>query len=164
NPTKSTIYPEYLPRYAVRTPGVRLVHEVADALKREGDVLLVDGVGIAEAKKPEDIFRKIDVHATLRISSIVYADMLRQMAAADDEGIPNLPPQTWSRTPTGLGSGLQYLSKIWPVPDAGWSISNGTSPLAPDPAGVWIENVGDGALPDQPGLPVFDWIFEKSRP
>jgi hypothetical protein len=164
NPTKSSIYPQFLPVRLPLDPPPRLSRRLAAALGHEPGFTVIDGERILAPHDDEVLFYQTDLHMNLRGSSYVYRDMVVQIARITGRPAPNLAPETWSTDNWDGGSEARFLAKLLRLANTRYLTPSGRAAFKSDDNGDFESNVGSAGIDDPPGLPLFDVIFKNKRP
>jgi hypothetical protein len=164
NPTKSSIYPQFLPVTLPLDPPPRLSRRLAAALQQEPGITFIDGEEILSRHRDEEVFYKTDIHMNLKGSSYVYRELIRQIAQLSGRPVPILPPEKWSIVKWDGGSEARFLAKLFRVEGTGYIAPSTGSAFKNDEYGVFDDNLGSAGLPQHPDLPLYDWIFTNTRP
>jgi hypothetical protein len=164
NPTKSSIYPQFLPAKLPLDPPPRLSRRLAAVLDHEPGIAFVDGEAIVKPHDDEELFYQTDLHMNLKASAYIYRDMVAQIARLTGRPSPLPPPESWSAINWNGGSEARFLAKFLPLKNTSY-IAPRTSPaFKSDANGTFERNVGSSGLADYADLPLFDLIFKNKRP
>ena len=82
NPTKSTIYPEYLEPGVITNVRPRLLQRLREDLSHEPGLIFIDSEILLREHKNETLFYKTDLHLGPRGSFYVYNEMVKKIALA----------------------------------------------------------------------------------
>jgi hypothetical protein len=163
NPTKSSIYPQFLPAALPIDPPPRLSRRLAAALEHEPGITLIDGEKVLSEHRDEEVFYKTDVHMNLKGSSYVYRDLVSRIALISARPEPILPPESWSVGKWDGGSEARFLAKLFRVEGTSYTAPSIGSAFKSDEYGLFENNVGSAGLPQHPDLPLYDLIFTNKR-
>jgi SGNH hydrolase-like domain, acetyltransferase AlgX len=164
NATKSSIYPQFLPKKLPIDPPPRLAPRLAAALDREPGIAFVDGERILKMHDDEELFYKTDLHMNLKASAYVYRDMVAQIARITGRPAPDMAPETWSANNWNGGSEARFLAKFRALSNTSYTTPSMRFAYKDDDNGSFEHNVGSAGIANPPDLPLFDLIFTNKRP
>jgi hypothetical protein len=163
SPTKSSVYPQFLPAKPPFDPPPRLARRLAGALDHEPGLVFIDAEQILLQHPNEILFYKTDVHMNLKASSYVYRAMVAEIARAIGKQIPPLAPESWSVMPEH-GDEERILAKFLSVDDIFYATPSILTANKNDELDSFEMSVGNAGLALYPQLPLYEFIYENKRP
>ncbi|MBV9635263.1 MAG: hypothetical protein JOZ40_11610 [Methylobacteriaceae bacterium] len=163
NTSKSSLYPEFLPPEAARNPPSRLAQRVAAVLDEETGLIFIDAERVLRKHRDETVFFKTDMHMNPKGAWFVYGELIKRLSSALDELPPPAKPQSWREHYWPYGGEARYLSKFLPLGEMVAMSSASFGAMKDDEFGKFRFDLGKGAVPGRPDIPLFDWTFENKR-
>lgn len=163
NPSKTTIYPEHLPRWAPRPAQNGLAQQLAGRFASEPGLIFINGEDIVRSHKNETLFYKTDLHLNPKGGSYVYLELVRRLAELNGMPQPALRPISYVNNYWRSGSEERFLSKFLPVGEMLDSPLNTAARFKDDAGGRWTQNIGKGPVEGYPDLPIYDFAYQNLR-
>lgn len=164
NPSKSTIYPEYLEPGVITDVRPRLLQRLREYLNHEPGLIFIDSEIILRKHKNETVFYKTDMHLSPKGSFYVYSEMVKKIALASKMPLP--PPLETFKWLLGYwttGGEERYLAKFIKLGEMNNFPDGNYQGFKSDQFVTWKFDVGNGAISKDQKFPLFDWICENKR-
>jgi hypothetical protein len=165
-PTKSSIYPQFLPVRLPVDPPTRLSRRLAAALEHDPGLTFIDGEKILRQHDDEILFYKTDIHMNFKASAYIGRETVARIADITGRPAPALPPESWVAIEWNAGAEERMLAKFLPLdPDTAYTTSRSNQfSFKSDANGTFESDVGSAEIDNPPGLPLYDLIFRNNRP
>lgn len=164
NPTKSTIYPQYLEPGILSNVRPRLLQRLREHLNHEPGLIFIDSEIILREHKKESVFYKTDIHLSPKGEFYVFSDMVRKIALASKMPLPP-PLETfkWKFHYWNYGSEERYLAKFIELGEMNNFPDSHYIGYKTDQFETWTFDVGNGTISNGQKFPLFDWVCENKR-